>query len=62
VTIVVGVGRLLADWRNRMFVVYEVCSGWSEDSWRFDNWFEADCHATMMWEKYGTEFRVREEN
>ena len=45
-----------------MFAVYEVCSGWSDESSRFDNWFEADCHATMMWEKDGTEHRVREES
>jgi hypothetical protein len=44
-----------------MFIVYEQCSGWSEDSWRFDTWGEADWHCADMSAKYGTEFKIREE-
>lgn len=44
-----------------MFVVYEVCSGWSEESYRFSNRTEAEELATKLWEDHGTEHQVREE-
>jgi hypothetical protein len=44
-----------------MFVVYEVCSGWSSEDMRFASAGEACSVSVSLSEHYGTEFRVRQE-
>lgn len=45
-----------------MFVVYEVCSGWSEESFRFVELADAEECALRAWEYWGTEHKVRKES